>query len=188
MGIGNLFGGGGAEKAAKKAAKLEMQISKEQWDLYKDIYAPLERDLVLETQNFDTAENFERAASDASATVSQQFGKMYDRLGRVPGLDPSSPAYHAALAGLNLGQGLADVAAQNAARNDIRDTAYARKAGSVAVGRGIPGVSISGLGDASRNLLNVSNSQFNKGLATFGAIKDTAKDLASGIGQIQGRK
>lgn len=183
--MSGLFGGGGASKTAKRAAKLEMEIAKEQWDLYKDIYAPLERDLVQETQNFDSPENYERAASEASATVSQQFGKMYDRLGRTPGLDPSTPAYHSALAGLNLGQGLADVASQNAARNDIRDTAYARQAGAVAVGRGIPGVSISGLGDASRNLLNISNSQFDKGLATFGVIKSTANDAAKAAGQMR---
>lgn len=182
--MSGLFGGGKESKSAKRAANQEMAIAKDQWDLYKEIYAPLERQVVEENRKFDSPEAYERAASNASATVSQEFGKMYDRLGRVPGLDPSSAAATTALAGLNLGQGLADVQAQNAARNNVRDTAYQRKAMTVGIGRGIPGLSMDGLGDASRNLLSISNSQFNKGLATFGAIKSTVKDAASGFGQM----
>lgn len=184
--MGSLFGGKKSEKAAARAANLEAQIAREQWDLYKEIYSPVERDLVQQAQNYDTPENYSRAASTASATVAQQFGKMYDRIGRTPGLDPSSPAYTAAAASLNLGQGLADVGAQNAARQDVRDTAFQRKAAVVGVGRGIPGLSISGSGDASRNLMNISNSQFSKGIAGLGAVTDFAKDLGKAGGQIPG--
>lgn len=186
MGLSKIFGGGGAEKSAKAAAKQEMAIAKDQWDLYKEIYAPLERTVVEQSSKFDSPEQFAREASNASATVSQQFGKMYDRLGRVPGLDPSSAAYHTSLAGLNLGQGLADVAAQNAARQNVRDTAYQRKAMTVGIGRGIPGLSMDGLGDSSRNLLSVSNSQFSKGLQSLGAVTDMVGSAASGFGQIKG--
>jgi len=182
--MGSIFGGKKSEKAAARAANLEAQISREQWDMYKDIYAPVERNLVDQAKNFNTPENFARAASTASATVAQQFGKMYDRIGRTPGLDPSSPAYTAAAANLNLGQGLADVGAQNAARQDIRDTAFQRKAAVVGIGREIPGLSISGSGDASRNLMNISNSQFSKGVVGLSAVTGLAQNLGKAGGQL----
>lgn len=184
--MGTLFGGKKSEKAAARAANLEAQIAREQWDMYKEIYSPVERDLVNQAKNYDTPEQYARAASTASATVAQQFGKMYDRIERTPGLDPSSPAYTAAAANLNLGQGLADVAAQNDARQKVRDTAFQRKAAVVGVGRGIPGLSISGSGDASRNLLNISNSQFSKNLAGLNAVTGFAKDLGQAGGQVAG--
>ncbi|QOJ19475.1 MAG: hypothetical protein HRU77_01445 [Gammaproteobacteria bacterium] len=184
--MGSIFGGNKAQKAAKNAANLEAQIAKEQWDMYKNIYSPAEQQLVNQVQNYDTPEAYERAASTASGTVAQQFGKMYDRLGRVPGLDPSSPAATAALADLNLGQGLADVAAQNDARQNVRDTAFQRRAAVVGIGRGIPGLSIAGSGDASRNLQNISNSQFSKGIAGLGAVTNFAKDLGKAGGQVAG--
>lgn len=182
--MGFIFGGNKAENAAKNAANLEAQISREQWDLYKSIYAPAEQQLVSQAQNYDTPEAYARASSTASGTVAQQFGKMRDRLSRVPGLDPSSPAATAAVANLNLGEGLADVAAQNDARQNIRDTAFQRRAAVVGIGRGIPGLSIAGSGNAASNLMNISNSQFSKGIVGLGAVTDFAKDLGKAGGQM----
>ena len=63
-----------------RTTEMQAQIANEQWGKYKEIYDPLEKKFVSEAQNYDTPENYAKAAGDASATVSQQFDKARDRL------------------------------------------------------------------------------------------------------------
>lgn len=155
-----------AASAAKKAAKgqnylatIQGDIAKEQWDKYKSLYQPLEEQYVSDAQNYSSPEQFARSAGEASATVSSQFAKARDRLNRTPGLDTSNPAYTQGLFGLTLGQAATDATQQNAARQSVRDTAYARQTNALNLGKGLPGTAMNGLSSAATQLGNVANSQ-----------------------------
>lgn len=174
--LGGGGGGGSQQNAANNAVNLQSQIAAEQWQRYKDVYAPLESQYVKEAQNFGSDANYARAAGDASATVSQQFGKARDRLGRTPGLDPSSAAFQAGMTGLDLAQAASDATAQNAARTNVRDTAFARQGTALSMGKGLDGAAASGLGSAASNQLQLA--RYNQGQAT---------NEAAGLGQFAGQ-
>ena len=125
--------GNKAQDAAASAANLEAEIARDQWERYKQVYAPLEEQFVAESFAYDTPQNYALAAGEASADVSTQFGKMRQRLNRTPGLDPSSPAYQASMVNLDLSQAATDATMQNRARLGVRDTAYDRKRRTLAV-------------------------------------------------------
>lgn len=149
-------GAEGANDAAASAANLQAQIARDQWNKYKEIYEPLERTMVDEAQNYDTPEAYNRAAGDASATVSQQFSKARDRLTRTNGLDPSSGAYQSSLVGLDMAQAASDATQQNAARQKVTDTAYARKQSALGLGKGLDNTASAGLASAAHSNLNLA--------------------------------
>lgn len=168
----------GAEAANASAADanaLQAQIARDQWERYKTIYAPLEEGMVKDAQNYDSAENYAKAAGDASATVSSQFGKAKDRLTRTPGLDPSSGAYQAGVVGLDLAQAATDATQQNAARQKVKDIAYARKTDALSLGKGLPASASSMLSTSASNNLsmaNASQAQANAQAGAFGRLTD----------------
>ena len=168
----------GAEAANNSVADanaLQAQISRDQWNRYKEIYEPLERQMVDEAQDYASPENYAKAAGEASATVSQQFSKARDRLTRTPGLDPSSGAYQSSLVGLDLAQAANDATQQNLARKNVTDTAYARKQSALALGKGLDATAASGLASsASSNLAlaQAGNQQAGQQAAALGRITD----------------
>lgn len=168
-------GATGANDAAADSTRLQSQIAREQWDRYKTMYAPLEESMVKEAQNYDSPENYAKAAGDASATVSQQFSKARDRLSRTPGLDPSTPGAQASMAGLDLAQAATDATQQNAARQKVKDTAYARKTDAISLGKGLPAQASSALATSANNSLAQARFGNELGMnqaATIGRITD----------------
>lgn len=168
-------GAEGANDAAAYANRVQSQIARDQWERYKTVYAPLEDGMVKDAQNYDSAENYAKAAGDASATVSSQFGKAKDRLTRTPGLDPSSGAYQAGVVGLDLAQAATDATQQNAARQKVKDTAYARKTDAISLGKGLPASASSMLSTSANNSLSMANAgqaQANAQAGAFGRITD----------------
>lgn len=163
-------GAQGANDAAASSTRLQSEIARDQWNRYKEIYEPLERGMVEEAQNYDSPENYAKAAGDASATVSQQFGKARDRLSRTPGLDPSSGAYQSSLTGLDLAQAATDATQQNAARQKVKDTAYARKTDALSLGKGLPANATSALSSATQNSLTMAQNGINQANAQAGMI------------------
>lgn len=164
-----------ANNAAADATQLQSQIAADQWDRYKEIYAPLEEGMVKEAQNYDSPANYAKAAGDASATVSDQFSKARDRLTRTPGLDPSTPGFSSNMVGLDLAQAATDATQQNAARQKVKDTAYARKTDALSLGKGLPAQASSALSNASSNNLAMAQynqTQANNTAAAFGRITD----------------
>ena len=168
-----------ASRASANAAATQAAISQDQWDSYKTIYQPMERKYVEDAQNFDSEANRERAAGEASATVSEQFGKARDRLSRTPGLDPSSAAYISAMAGLDRNQAAADAVNQNAARNRISDMAWARKTDALSLGKGLPAQASAGLAQSAMTnnaIANGLNAQANANGAAFGKVVSNVTD------------
>ena len=155
-----LAGDNGAEAANNSVADanaLQAQISRDQWNRYKEIYEPLERQMVDEAQDYASPENYAKAAGEASATVSQQFGKARDRLSRESGLDPSSAAYQSSLVGLDLAQAANDATQQNLARKNVTDTAYARKQSALGLGKGLDSTAASGMSNVASSNLSLAN-------------------------------
>lgn len=162
-----------AQNAAADASATQAQIAQDQWESYKETYQPMEKAYVADAQNYDSEVNRERAAGDASATVAQQFGKARDRLGRTPGLDPSSAAYTSAMAGLDTNQAAVDAVSQNAARNKVKDTAWARKTDALSLGKGLPAQASSGLAQSANTnmaMANGLNNQANQNGSAFGTL------------------
>ncbi len=157
------YGAERANDAAADASRLQAQIAREQWDRYKTMYEPLEQRFVNESQNYDSPENFQRAAGEASATVASQFAKARSQLERTPGMDPSSGAYQAGMVNLGLGQAAADATQQNAARQMVRDKARAYETDALSLGKGLPAGAMTGLSSASSNSL--AQAQFGLGQA-----------------------
>lgn len=159
-----------ASERASDSAALTAQIGAEQWDRYTELYDPLERQFVNEAQNYDTPAQYERAAGEASATVTQQFGKARERLGRTPGLDPSSPAFAASMTGLDLAQAATDATQQNAARQKVKDTAYVRKTDALSLGKGLPAQASNMLTSATRTNLGLADLNTAAGMANSNAL------------------
>jgi len=165
-----------ANNAAADATALQAEIARDQWDRYREIYEPMERGLVADANKADAPEAYERAASEASATVSQQFGKARERLQRTPGMDPSSGAYQAGMTGLNLAQAATDATQQNAARVNTKDTAYRKKMAAVGLGKGLDGTAASGLQASASNNLTMAQSS-----------RDQANQIAGAAGRVSDR-
>lgn len=169
-------GAEGANNAAADATRMQAQIAREQWDRYKTMYAPLEENMVNEAQAYDSPENYAKAAGEASASVSSQFGKARDRLSRTPGLDPSSGAFQSSLVGLDMAQAATDATQQNAARQKVKDTAYARKTDALSLGKGLP---------ANASTMLASSASTNMRLAEAGQAQANAQ--AGAIGRVTDR-
>ncbi len=172
-------GAGKANKAAANATELQTQIEGDKWDRYKQIYEPLEREIVEDAQSFDSPEKYKEAAADASAVVSTQFGRARQRLQRAPGADPSTAGYQAQVAGLELAQAANDSVAQNTARQTVEDTGYARKHAALSLGKGLDSSAAAGLGSAARTNAGIAQmgmEQGRKDAENFGVL---AEDLVT---------
>lgn len=163
-------GAEGANNAAADSTRLQSEIARDQWNRYKTMYSPLEESYVKEAQNYDSPENYARAAGDASATVASQFGKARAQLMRTPGLDPSSGAFQAGMTNLGLSEAANSAVQQNAARNKVKDMAFARKTDALSLGKGLPAQAATMLGSAATNSIGLANAGFNQANAQAGAI------------------
>lgn len=180
---GSLLGNNSATNASADATNLESQIASDQWNRYKQIYSPLENEYVQEAQNYDTPQQYAKAAGQASATVSDQFSKANQQLDRTPGLDPSSGAYTAAKMGLNLAQAASDATAQNQARQQVKDTAWARKTDALSLGKGLAATASSELGSVANQGLNEALVSNKLGLQEASALGNVGSKIGSWLGK-----
>lgn len=149
-----------AQQGASDAAAQQAAIAQDQWETYKQTYQPLERELVADAREFDSPERYAEAAGQAQADVSSQFGLARDRLMRQPGFDPSSAAAQSGMVGLDLAQAASSATSQNAARRNIRDTAWARKVDAMSLGKGLPANASSMLSNAGSTMNRIADNQY----------------------------
>lgn len=166
---------------ASYAANMQAEIAREQWDRYKQVYAPLEDRLVGEAQDYAKPWRFDAEASLAAANVNQQYDLARDRLQRTPGLDPSSGAYTAALAGLEMNRAASSAGAQNLARKQVEDTAYARKHTAVGLGKGLDTAASSALGGLANYHAGQAQQQQQQNMQYAGALGRVAERAVSGL-------
>jgi hypothetical protein len=177
--VGGIVASNGQKKSAASAQAAidanayQGEIAKEQYADYKDTYRPLEHELVDSAKNYDTPAAYDKAAGDAQATVSSQIGMARERLQRTPGLDPSSAAAQAASADMALKGAAMGASAQNAARDNVKNMAYARKQDAVALGKGLVSNSSAGLVSATAGAAALAKSS-----------ADQAGQTAAGVGSM----
>lgn len=189
--VGGMMAGNKAQKSADKAAAAQMaiqqqgqDIANDQYKTYKDTYQPLEKSMVEQAQNFDSAAAYDQAASSAQATTSQQIGLAQERLARQPGLDPTSGAAQAAQTKLALSGAAMGATAQNQARTGIRDQAWARKMDALGLGKGLVTNATNGLaqaGSAAGSIAASKQAQATSTAAGVGSAITGLGDAAVGM-------
>lgn len=177
-------GAGAANGASAAATQMQAEIAKDQWDRYKQVYAPLEDSMVSAAQNYDTPAQYERAAGEASGSISQAFSNARDRMSRTPGLDPTSAAYTASMAGLNRDQAAADAVAQNTARKTVEDTAWARKSDMLSLGKGLPAQAATMLGSAASASKAQADTAYARSANEAAGLGAVTRDVIGGIGSL----
>lgn len=164
--------------AALEANAYQGEIATDQYEEYKTTYRPLERAMVDEAQKYDSPEAYDRAASEAQATTSQQIGLAQERLSRQAGLDPSSGAATAAQTKLALSGAALGTTAQNQARTGIRDKAWARKMDALGLGKGLVTNASNGAAAAARTSAGLADA----GYARAGQEASNTGALVAGLG------
>jgi hypothetical protein len=169
----------GQQDAATALAQQQADLAQEQYQDYKDTYQPLEKRMVDSAQNYDSPEAYAQAASKAQATTSQQIGLAQDRLARTPGLDPSSGAAQAAQTKLALSGAALGATNQNAARTNVRDTAWARKMDALGLGKGLVTNASNGLSSAARTSASLADAGYAQASSTASGVAAAVTGLGT---------
>lgn len=163
-----------ANRSQAYAANTQADISAERWERYKEIYAPLENQMVEDVQALPSPDH-QGAADKATADVTRAYTKARGMLGRDMarmGVNPASGAGMNRLqeGGVNMANSI--VSARNAARSQEDQRALTNlqaKGGVASMGKGLPGSAMSGLSQSANiqgNLANQANQQ-TAGTANF---------------------
>ena len=174
-------GGGQAQASADAYSAMQAEIARDQWDRYKQVYAPLEDRLVGEAMDYGQPWRYDAAASQAAATVNQQYDKARQQMQRTPGLDPSSGAFAAGLAGLEMNRAASSAGAQNLARKQVDDTAYARKHTAVGLGKGLDTAASSTLGGLATYHSGQAQQQQQQNMQYAGALGRVTERAINGL-------
>ena len=187
------IGSAASRKASKSAAAAndkaieanayQGKIATDQYEEYKTTYRPLERSLVADAQNSDSAAEYEHSAGAAQATVSNQLNLARDRLARTPGLDPSSAAAQAASASIELKGAALGAGEQNRARTQVKSQAYAKKLDAVGLGKGLVSGASTGLANAAAGATSIARSQSLDANATAAGTGAMVSGIIGGIGK-----
>jgi len=190
---GAVVGGIASNKAASKAAaaqdrateasEWQGEIAKDQYNDYKEIYQPLEKQLVADVNSYDSPEAYQQAASKAQATVSSQLGLARERLARTPGIDPSSAAGTAAAANLELQGAAMGATAQNQARNQVESQAYARKLDAIGLGKGLVTNASTGMASVAATAQTQANAQNASAASTASGIGSAVSGIINAAGK-----
>lgn len=136
----------------REIADMQMDAQRQQMEQGADYYnymsttfRPLEKSIVADAQNFNTAAYRERLATQAAADVGLAFGRtraMNERAMASMGVNPNSGRF----AGMNNASMLAQAATRAGLMSNTRTQAeqmgYARKLDAAGLGRGLPGASL----------------------------------------------
>ncbi|MBB6578940.1 hypothetical protein HNP33_003045 [Comamonas odontotermitis] len=168
--VGGMLADDGSSGRANAASERLNKFGSGLADLYDTTYVPLHQAVAADAMNYDSAENYARAAGDAAATNASEFAKAQSRLTRTPGMDPSSGAYQAGMVGLNLAQAANGAVTQNAARKGVQDTAWTRKTQALGLGNNLAGVASSSLGSGYNSAANQAQANQKEGSAMGGML------------------
>ena len=126
--------------AQLESMNLNNEISKDYNDYQKGTFRPLEKQLVDDANNFDTAQRREEAAAQASADVEMSLGNVQSQQSRQlarSGVNPASGEAIALSSGMGIEKAKALAGASNKARKDIELQGFARKMDAASLGRGL---------------------------------------------------
>lgn len=188
-----VVGGIASNSAANKAASASQQatdanayqgqIATDQYNTYKQVYAPMENQMVSTAQNYDSQANENQAAGAAQADVSSEIGQAQANLARTPGLDPTSAAAQAANTDLQIRGAAMGAAAQTQARMNIKNAAWGRQMDSLGLGKGLVTNASTGLANAANGAMAVANNQQRQAASTASSMGALTSGLINGVGK-----
>jgi hypothetical protein len=173
-----------AQDRAIDANAYQGEIAKDQWNSYKTTYQPLEQKMVADATNYDTPAARNAAAAEAQAGVSSELGKAEDRLSRTVGFDPSSAAAQVAQTNLNLQGAAMGATAQNTARKQVKDTAYAHQLDALGLGKGLVANATTGMANAANSASRIAANEQANGTA----LGSAAGNLIGGLSKVDWNK
>lgn len=166
--------GQGQTQQASEADKAAAQISKEQWERYKQTYIPLEDQYVSEAQGAGSIANQNKSAQQSAADVASTFAGARQRLNQTPG-GLSGQARMQKEADLNLAEAATSAATQNVARQNVVNQGRAARTDALSLGKGMPA-------QATNGLLSAAN-----GMQAAGQYANSRGDaMAAGFGKAVG--
>lgn len=127
-------------QAQLEGQQLQNKISQAGYEDYNSTYRPLEKSLVADAQNYDTAERRAAAAQTASAdaeiSVAAQRGATMRSMERS-GVNPASGKVMAMAGAMDIGAAKVKAGAANQAMRNVEQQGYARRMDAANLGRNI---------------------------------------------------
>src|SRR5687768_3276204 len=156
--------------------------SESQWQIYRDLFAPVEERMVQDAMEFDSPERQERMAGQAGADVTRGFQGAMDQNARQMsrmGINPNSGRFQALQNEASLAQAKDTAGAMNNARRATEQQGIALRTGAAQFGRNMPNTGIA----ADSAALNAGNSgvgNINAGNAAHNASLGAASNWFGG--------
>ena len=141
-------------------AQEQAALAREQWNYYKDNYQPLEKGLISDAQNYDTAGRREEMATRAMADQQREWDagrqQLTNRFASM-GLNPADGRFQSGLEQMDVQAAAAKAGAGTLARRAVETEGYNRRLAVANLGRGLPAqasgamtAAIGGLGNAAQ--------------------------------------
>lgn len=175
--------------------------SDEQWQIYRDLFAPVEEQMVEDANNWDSPERQARMAAEAGADVTKSYRGALDSNQRAMermGINPNSGRFAALNNETNLGLAKDTAGAMNMARRGTEKEGLALRTGAAQFGRNMPNTGLA----ADSAALNAGSSA-TANMATGAGVHNAGLNTASnwfggaqagnsaagqlGLGQYQGQ-
>lgn len=172
-----------------------------QWQIYRDLFAPVEERVVKDANEFDSQERKDRMAAEAGADVARGYQgalKSNQRaMGRL-GVNPNSGRFQALAQELNLGLAKETAGAMNKARRDTELQGMAMREGAAKFGRNMPNTGLAAdaaslhAGDSATGNMatgaGIRNAGMNAAQNWFGGVTHANSSAGNlGLGQYQGQ-
>lgn len=139
-------------------AERELEMAEEQWDRFKEYYAPVEEALSEEAME---GPQYEKAEGQAIADTEMAYDKIKDERERTMGrygIDPSSGRYADIEGEESRNKAKSEILARNVAREQEDDKTWSRKFAFSQMGRGLQSAAAGTVGDAGRAVGGIADS------------------------------
>lgn len=156
----------------------QKQFAKDQNQYYKDTFQPVERQMVRDAMDYDSADNIKRVSGEAAANVNQQFSNARSQSARLAGrYGLSSSSMSGAAGASERAQALGAAGAATGAATSVKDKAIALRSGVSNFGRNMPNTASNYFSGA-----NASNgAAFGTGQAAMQNISQNAQIMQNGF-------
>jgi hypothetical protein len=170
-----------AEVSTAQLASMKQNdaIAKDYYDYQTGTFRPMEKAIVADAQNYDTAERREAAAGTAVADVGMQAALAQQSKNREMtrmGVNPNSAKFAATNNQMSLAEASAKAAAAGAARNKVETQGFARKMDAASLGRNLASNQATSAGVA----INAGNSAVTNATTPINTINGMTQTMGQG--------
>ena len=153
-----------------------------QWQIYRDLFAPVEARMVKDANEYDSAERKERMAAEAAADVARGYQDALESSQRGMqrlGVNPNSGRFQGLSTGISLGLAKDTAGAMNKARRDTELQGMAMRESAAKFGRNMPTTGLA-VDAAALNAGNSATGNMTTGAALHNAGLNAAQDWFGG--------